>query len=326
MKPKFSIIKKAYIWVWCGLLWLLIAWAIFFSNIRFSEEFTGWVKITIGKAVDQKAIKNDLDTYLQKQWYAGSDVTTQIHDTSTDISIKTQVDNDEKVNLLSKEIQGLLIQKWYITSAKMILEQSITWPSVGSYMQKSAKTAIIVWVLLMAIYMMFSFATIRKYVAPGVLAAVTVATMIFDVSLPAGMYGIWMHFDKTIMIDSVFIIALLTNMGYSINDTIIIFDRVRENIQNKGSNKWVLFGKIFEDSLWQTMRRSLGTVLATFLVIVAMFILGSWVIRQFAFTIGMGVIFWSYSSIFISGPLAYILLGKYKKERKEMLALKTEEL
>jgi SecD/SecF fusion protein len=100
-------------------------------------------------------------------------------------------------------------------------------------MQKSAKTAIIVGVLLMAIYMMFSFATIRKYVAPGVLAGVTIATMIFDVSLPAGMYGIWMYFDKTVMIDSVFIIALLTNMGYSINDTIIIFDRIRENIQNK---------------------------------------------------------------------------------------------
>jgi SecD/SecF fusion protein len=74
------------------------------------------------------------------------------------------------------------------------------------------------------------------------------------------------------------------------------------------------------------MRRSMGTVLAMFLVIVAMFILGQGVIRHFAFTIGMWVIFGSYSSIFISGPLAYILLGKYKKERKEMLALKTEEL
>jgi SecD/SecF fusion protein len=150
--------------------------------------------------------------------------------------------------------------------------------------------------------------------------------MIFDVSIPAGAYGIWMMFDKTIMIDSVFIIALLTNMGYSINDTIIIFDRVRENIQNKGSVKGTLFGKIFEDSLWQTMRRSLGTVLATLLVIVCMFILGSGVIRQFAFTIGMGVIFGSYSSIFISGPLAYILLGLYKKERKQMLELKTKDL
>lgn len=326
MKPKFSIIKKAYIWVWCGLLWLLIAWTLFFSNMRFSEEFTGGVRITVDKALDQAAIKTDLDSYLQSKWYVGSTVATELHDLTTTISIKTDVDNDEKVNLLSKDIQALLVQKWYITSAKMILDQSITGPSVGTYMQKSAKTAISVWVILMAIYMMFSFATIRKFVAPWVLAAVTVATMIFDVSLPAGMYAIWMHFDTTVVIDSVFIIALLTNMGYSINDTIIIFDRIRENVQNKWNNKWVLYGKIFEDSLWQTMRRSLGTVVATFLVVLAMFLLGSWVIQHFAFTIGMGIIFGSYSSIFISGPLAYILLGKYKKERKEMLALKKEEL
>jgi len=282
--------------------------------------------MTIDKAVNQAVIKKDLDTYLLSQWFTGSTASTQIEGTSTKIAIKTQVDNDEKVNILSKDIQAFLINKWYITNAKEISAQSITGPSVGSYMQKSARTAIIVGVLLMAIYMMFSFATIRKYVAPGVLAGVTIATMIFDVSLPAGMYGIWMFFNKTVMIDSVFIIALLTNMGYSINDTIIIFDRVRENIQNKGMTKWVLFGKLFEDSLWQTMRRSLGTVLATLLVIIAMFILGTGVIKQFAFTIGMWVIFGSYSSIFISGPLAYILLGLYKKERKQMLELKTKDL
>lgn len=294
--------------------------------MRFSEEFTGWVNMTIDKTVNQAAIKVDIDNYLLAQWFTGSEVATQAEGTSTKLAIKTEVTDDAKVNVLSKDIQAFLIKKGYITSAKEISAQSITGPSVGNYMQKSAKTAIIVWVLLMAIYMMFSFATIRKYVAPGVLAGVTVATMIFDVSLPAGMYGIWMYFDKTVMIDSVFIIALLTNMGYSINDTIIIFDRIRENIQNKWGIKWVLFGKIFEDSLRQTMRRSLGTVLATFLVVLAMFLLGSGVIQHFAFTIGMGIIFGSYSSIFISGPLAYILLGKYRKERKEMLALETKDL
>ncbi|MEI7558027.1 MAG: hypothetical protein WCJ45_04290 [bacterium] len=82
-----------------------------------------------------------------------------------------------------------------------------------------------------------------------------------------------MMLDKTMTVNTVFIIAVLTNMGYSINDTIIIFDRIRENIKNKAGQKGMLFGKIFEDSLWQTMRRSLGTVLSVFLVIVAMFLL-----------------------------------------------------
>jgi SecD/SecF fusion protein len=146
--------------------------------------------------------------------------------------------------------------------------------------------------------------------------------MIFDVGVPAWAYGVWMMLDKTMAVNTVFIIAVLTNMWYSINDTIIIFDRIRENIKNKAGQKWILFGKIFEDSLWQTMRRSLGTVFALFLVIIAMFLLWTWAIREFAFTIWMWVIFGSYSSIFISAPLTYILLGKYRKERKEILAQK----
>ena len=74
------------------------------------------------------------------------------------------------------------------------------------------------------------------------------------------------------------------------------------------------------------MRRSFGTVFALFLVILAMYILGSGTIKEFAFTIGIWVIAGSYSSIFISAPLTYILLGKYRKERKEMLAQKNSDV
>ena len=99
-------------------------------------------------------------------------------------------------------------------------------------MQSSAKNALIIGLILMAIYMMISFASIRKTMNPGILAGVTIATMIFDVSIPAGAYGLLMMFNSTVNIDTIFIIAVLANMGYSINDTIIIFDRIRENIQN----------------------------------------------------------------------------------------------
>ena len=93
--------------------------------------------------------------------------------------------------------------------------------------------------------------------------------------------------DHTMTINTVFIIAVLTNMGYSISDTIIIFDRIRENIKNKAGQKGTLIGRIFEDSLRQTMRRSFGTVMSLFLVIIAMFFLGSGSIKEFAFTIGI---------------------------------------
>jgi SecD/SecF fusion protein len=145
-----------------------------------------------------------------------------------------------------------------------------------------------------------------------------VATMFFDISIPSGAYWLWMSINPTIQIDTVFIIAILTTMWYSINDTIIVFDRIRENFHNKGTGKDILYWKIFEDSLWQTMKRSIWTSLSTLLVVIAMFIFGSWVIKSFAFVIWVWVISGSFSSIFIAAPLAYIALWKYKKEKNKL--------
>ena len=299
-----------------------VALFFFISNARYSEEFTGGVKISIAGMLDKAKVSEDLMQYMDTKWYKDSEVVVELDDDISKLSIRTQVEEDEQVNILSKDIQNVLVEKWYIKSTDEVVEQSITGPSVGSYMQKSAKNALIVWVILMVIYMIFSFAGVRKEISPSILAGVVILTMIFDVAVPAWAYGVWMMLDHTMTINTIFIIAILTNIGYSINDTIIIFDRIRENIKNNAGKKGVLFWKIFEDSVRQTMRRSFGTVMTTLLVIVAMYILGTGVIKQFSFTIGLGVIFGSYSSIFMAAPLVYILLGKYRKERKEMLAQK----
>lgn len=322
MKAPFSIMKHSYVRVGFWTLLLAIALFLFFSNARYSEEFTGWVKISVAGTLDETTLSQNLLQYMDSKWYKDNTVAIEVEGDITKISLRTQVEKDEQVNALSQDIQAILVQKWYIKSTSEVVEQSITWPSVWAYMQKSAKNALIVWLILMAIYMLFSFAGIRKDIAPGLLAWVVIATMVFDVGIPAWAYGLWMALDKTIAIDTIFIIAVLTNMGYSINDTIIVFDRVRENMKNHTGQKGILFGKIFEQSIWQTMRRSFGTVFTTLLVIIAMYVLWSGVIKQFAFTIGIWVIAWSYSSIFIAAPLTYILLGKYRKERKEMLAQK----
>ena len=79
-------------------------------------------------------------------------------------------------------------------------------------MKDTAIKALIIGLILMAIYMMFAFSTIRKYVSPGTLALVTIITMIFDISIPAGAYGFWMMINPTISVDTVFIIAILASM------------------------------------------------------------------------------------------------------------------
>ncbi len=322
MKAPFSIMKHAYVRVGIWMLFLAIALYVFFSNARYSEEFTGWVKISVAGTLDETTLSKDVLQYMTSKWYKDSNIAVTAEGDITRISLRTNLTKDEEVNGLSKDIQSLLIQKGYIKGTSEVVEQSITWPSVWAYMQKSAKNALIVWIILMAIYMIFSFAAVRKEISPSILAGVVIFTMIFDIGMPAWAYGIWMMLDHTMTINTIFIIAVLTNMGYSINDTIIIFDRIRENIKLNAGKKWILFGKLFEDSIRQTMRRSFGTVFAVFLVIVFMFFLWSWSVREFSFTIGMWVLFGSYSSIFMSAPLVYILLGKYRTERKEMLAQK----
>lgn len=322
MKTPFSIMKRAYLRVSIWAILLLIAGFLFFGNARYSEEFTWGVKISIGATLDKTIVSQDILKYMESKGYKNSNVAVEVEKDITKISLRTEVEKDEQVNLLSQDIQAVLLQKGYIKSTNEVIEQSITWPSVWSYMQKAAKNALIVGLILMAIYMLFSFAGIRKEISPSLLATVVVVTMVFDVWIPAWAYGLWMMIDHTMAINTVFIIAVLTNMGYSINDTIIVFDRIRENITNKAGQKGILVGKIFEDSLRQTMRRSFWTMFSTFLVILAMYLLWSGDIKEFAFTIGIWVIAGTYSSIFISAPLTYILLGKYRKERKEMLAQK----
>jgi preprotein translocase subunit SecF len=90
--------------------------------------------------------------------------------TTTDISIKTNVENDQKVNILSQDIKTILVAGKYIATPNDIVSQTVTGPSVGEYMQSSAKQALIVGLILMAVYMMFSFAGIRKTISPAILA------------------------------------------------------------------------------------------------------------------------------------------------------------
>lgn len=305
-------------WLFIGITVMVWSWALFFMNAQFSEEFTGWVSIGINKEVDAVALKDKVYTYVVSQWFEDPKVSSQEEAWVTKFKINAKFQSDEKVAELSKNIQQLLIDNKFIASSNDIIEQSIIGPSVGAYMQSAALKAVIVWLVFMVIYMLISFAQIRKYIAPWILAMITVGTMIFDISIPAGAFGFWMMVNPTVQIDSIFIIAILTCMGYSINDTIIIFDRIRENLQNKGSTRGIVYGKVFEDALWQTMRRSIGTSLSTFLVVVAMYIFGTWSIKTFSFTIGIGILAGSFSSIFLSAPTAYLLMGLYKKEKNEL--------
>lgn len=316
MKKRFSIVKRAYLWLILRTSAVLLSWVLFITNIQLSEEFTGGVSITFnGQAADEVQFQEDLTNYLVDKGFPKMKVWLETKGEQVTIKLNQRFDTDEKVNQISQFLPLFLQESNYISSESDIIDQSIVGPSVGEYMQSTASQALIFGILAMVIYMIFSFGAIRKSISPAILATVVVVSTIISVSIPAGAYGLWMMFDARVQIDTVFIIAILTIIGYGINDTIIIFDRIRENILTHKDLSQDHMMSIFDDSIWQTMKRSIGTSLSTLLVLIAMMVFGSGVLATFAFTVGIGVIASTLISIFCAVPLAYLLLTLVNKKK-----------
>lgn len=305
--------KRAYIWLFIGVATAVLSWILFISNAQFSEEFTGGVNVTFKGSVQKTEFIDGLTTTLGQEWFTNLKVNLEDGNGEVKVKINAKLEDDAKVVQLSKAISDYLQTENYISSQNEIVESAIIGPSVGNYMQTRASQALIFGIIAMAIYMIFSFGSVRKYINPSILAVVVVLSTILSISIPAGAYGIRMATNSTIQIDTVFIIAILTIIGYGINDVIIIFDRVRENIIKEWERKDTNMLMIFEESIWQTMKRSVGTSLSTILVLIWMFVFATGVVANFAFTVWVWVITSALCSIFIAVPTAYLLLKKSKK-------------
>lgn len=315
----FNIIKNSKKWVTLSIWLLVLSVVLFLFNLSFSIQFTWWLEIVVPKVTDTKSLENDLNTFLLDNNYKDTRLYIWEKDWNTNILFQPKSSDDEFVMTLSELAVEHLEESEVIKSVDDVMETTIIWASIGNYMKQSAMRSLAIWLLFMAIYILFAFSWMRKIVPPLTLAWVVIFTTLFDIWLPAWAYWLLMYFNPSVQIDSVFIIALLTIMGYSINDTIIIFDRLRENINlhEWSLNTWKMrYSEVFESSLWQSMRRSIGTSLSTLLVVVAMFIFGTWILKTFAFTLWVWVAAWTFSSIFLATPLIYLLSQNYKKENK----------
>lgn len=314
MKPFVSVIKNSYLWLLVGAFILGISRVLFFFNMNLSEEFTGGISMSFQTTSSQDQISNSLSEYLHTNGYGDSNIHVEKNKNETKLKINTRLNNDLLVKELSEDVQSFLVTENIIADVDMIHDWVVVGPSIGSYMQNTAFKALIFGIIAMSIYMIFSFGTVRKFIPPTILVAVVVATSVLNISVPLGAYGLWMSINPTVQIDSVFVIAILTIIGYGINDVIVIFDRIRENLTKNSGQKKIDYLKVFEDSIWQSMLRSIGTSLSTILVLVAMMIFGTGIIQKFAFTVGIGVMTAFLSSIFIGAPMAYLMLGKKLKK------------
>lgn len=310
MKPLFWIINKSKLFVTLSVIWMVVCASLFLIYQRYSVQFTWWIEISTSTPItNPQTLASDVQTLVSTEWNIIAE--TSYHNTSvggTDIVVQLNVQDDQKISEISQKIKTDLVAKKHVSDDAKIVKFGIVWPSVGSYIKSTAIYAIVFWLLLMTIYMIFAFMWVRKQISPAILAAITIFTMLFDILTPAGIYGLRMMIDPTVQIDVIFIIAVLTIMGYSINDTVIIFDRIRENLEKAWNNPD--YSQIFENSLRQTMKRSLGTSVSVLLVVIWMYIFGHGDLARFAFTMLVWVIGGSVSSIFLAAPLAYLIIDK----------------
>ena len=312
---RFGIIKRAYIWMILAVCIALWGGFIFLLNANYSEEFTGWVSISINTQTNSEEIQTNLKDFLSQKDYGKATVHVNTTEEDTQIKINADLKDDEVVAQLSTDISNFLIEKWYIETTEDIVWQTLTGPSVGDYMKTTAFQALIIWLILMVIYILLAFKETRKYISPAVLSGSVLCVMLFDILATVGAYGVWMMINDTLQVDTIFIIWILTIIGYGINDVIVIFDRIRENM-SRNKDKNAVYGRIFEDSIRQSVRRSISTSVSTLIVLVAMFFLwNSDVLQQFSFIVGTWVIFSTLASIFLWAPLAYLLMWKFNKEK-----------
>ena len=170
-----------------------------------------------------------------------------------------------------------------------------------------------IWSVILAFIAIFAYIFIRFRNLAFSVGAIT--ALIIDIALILGMYAIWWGIlPFSLEIDQTFIGAVLTAIGYSINDKVVVFDRIREYIG--------LYPKrdrqeLFNSSLNSTLNRTINTSVSTFIVLAVIFCLGGASIRSFAFAMILGVIFGTLSSIFIAAPTAYLTMGKTIKENDE---------
>ena len=186
-----------------------------------------------------------------------------------------------------------------------IISSAKVGPSVAKDITYGAIISVIIALVAIFLYILFRFRNVAFSVGSTVALAL-------DALIVIGWYSVlWGWVPMSLEIDQTFIGAILTVIGYSINDKVVVFDRIRENIG--------LYGKrdrqqLFNDSLNQTLARTINTSVTTLIVLLAIFILGGDSIRSFSFAMILGVIFGTLSSIFIAAPVAYLTLGRTIKE------------
>ena len=285
-----KIIEKSKIWISISLIIVVIGLGFtFFKGLNFGIDFKGGTQVSI--QLNDEISKADVDTIVKGH---AADASTTISNNNEYEIKSTDLDSDKLSSIMNE-----LKDKYSLEDTALLSQEEIG-ASVGKELTRNSLLALFAAGVVMLIYV-----AIRFEFTFGV--AALVATL-HDILMTIGVYAIF-----GIPVNTPFIAAMLTIVGYSMNDTIVIFDRIRENTKKmRRANTY----EIADTSLTETLARSVYTSLSTLATIVAINILVPSV-REFTIPLIVGIICGAYSSIFIASPVYVLLKEKTGKKKSK---------
>lgn len=315
-KYKIDIIKYRYFWLaLTGILLVPCIIAIIYlmmtqpnhAPLKLGIDFTGGTILQY--SVDKKIATEDISnirTNLESIGIKNPVIQATVQNSTQDseiknlLSIRTSFLGDKESKDKAGEITAALTKSF--GESELVSVSSIG-PTLGSELLKNTMTALIIAFILMVVYISFRFQIEYGWIA--------LLTLIQDAIFVVGVFAIkGIYFDTTI--DSLFITAILTVIGYSINDTIVVFDRIRENMRFLA--KKYSSNEIINASINQTIARSINTSSTTLFTLFALYLFGGSSIKDFVLAVIIGVIAGTYSSIFTAGVILSIVKEKTTKQ------------
>ncbi len=297
-----NVIGKKY-WYFLISLAVLVPGLIslFLFGLNLSIDFTGGTRLTLSYP-------------------------TAVADQQVNLVRKTIEDQKVKVSVIEKsgkflfvrtspmdQKQDALFVETIKTKDSLVKQEEFETigPTIGAETTQNAIKAVAISSLLVVIYISYIFRKVPRPASSIRFGVSTIIALLHDVFVVLGVFSLLGHFFH-VEVDSLFITALLTVIGFSVHDTIVVFDRIRENLTRSGA---LSFEKVVNDSILQTLGRSLNTSLTVVLVLFALLIFGGESIRWFVVALLVGVISGTYSSIFNASPIL-VVWHQWSQKRK----------
>lgn len=295
---------------WYFLISLLIIipglLSLFVYGLKLSIDFTGGSRISLqSPSTSTTTVNHVRDAFIAQHAEVAS-----IQSSRNSIVVRTApIDTKQEAAALK------IVQK--IDPNIKQVEYETIGPTVGREITVNAFKAIVVASLLIILYIAWSFRSIPKPASSWRFGVCAILALIHDVLVLIGLFSIFGHFFN-VEVDSLFVTAVLTVIGFSVHDTIVVFDRIRENLLRTSNTP---FPQVVNDSILQTLGRSLNTSLTAMLVLFALLLFGGESTRWFIVALLIGIASGTYSSIFNASPLL-VVWQEWENKRRGKRVLK----